>query len=135
MIVVDVNIIAYLYLAGTHTTLCEQLLLQDPAWEVPFLWRSEFNNILASYLRKKLLTLLEAKMIIGKAEAQMNGHEHEVSSQQILSLASDSSCTAYDCEYVALALSLKIPLLTFDKEILNKFKNIAVHPLDFVKSA
>jgi predicted nucleic acid-binding protein len=41
-------------------------------------------------------------------------------------LAADSKCSAYDCEYVALAKHLNIKLLTGDKEILRSFPETAV---------
>jgi predicted nucleic acid-binding protein len=50
----------------------------------------------------------------------------------ILRLASVSKCSAYDCEFVALAHSLGVPLVTSDAEILDSFPSIAVSPKDFV---
>jgi len=60
MIVVDVNVLAYLYLPGPFTTAVEKLLLRDAQWAAPRLWRSEFRHILATYMRKNLLTLEQA---------------------------------------------------------------------------
>ena len=57
MIVVDTNIIAYLYLPTDLTGQAERLLESDPEWAVPVLWRSEFRNVLALYLRKGLISL------------------------------------------------------------------------------
>lgn len=52
MIVVDSNVLAYLYLPGTYTAAAESLLEQEPNWAAPILWRSEFRNILAGYMRR-----------------------------------------------------------------------------------
>lgn len=60
MIVVDTNIITYLYLPTEYTALAERLLEQDPDWIAPSLWRSELRNVLAHYLRKRLLTFDKA---------------------------------------------------------------------------
>ena len=60
MIVVDTNILAYLYLPGEHTAIAEALLEHDPEWAAPVLWRSEFRNILAGYLRRGSLTFEQA---------------------------------------------------------------------------
>lgn len=49
MIVVDSNVLAYLYLPGEYSTAAEALLEQDSDWAAPILWRSEFRNILAGY--------------------------------------------------------------------------------------
>ncbi|MDT8317651.1 MAG: type II toxin-antitoxin system VapC family toxin [bacterium] len=64
MIVVDTNIIAYLYLSGEHSPLSEELLSRESEWAAPLLWRSELRNVLAHYLLKKLLTLGEAMIIL-----------------------------------------------------------------------
>ena len=52
MIVVDSNVVAYLYLPGDYTEKAEALLEHDADWAAPLLWRSEFRNILAGYLRR-----------------------------------------------------------------------------------
>jgi predicted nucleic acid-binding protein len=125
MIVVDVNVLAYLYLPGPFTAAVEKLLLRDTQWAAPRLWRSEFRNILATYMRKNLLTLEQANDIFKSAEDLLSTNEYEVSSLQVLQLAKDSGCSAYDCEYVALARHLRIPLFTADKAVLKTFPDIA----------
>ncbi len=45
---------------------------------------------------------------------------------------SESNCSAYDCEFVALASDFDIQLVTFDKKIISEFPAIAIHPEDFV---
>jgi len=52
MIVVDSNILACLYLPGEFTEPAEVLFESDPDWAAPVLWRSEFRNILATYVRR-----------------------------------------------------------------------------------
>ena len=134
MIVVDTNIIAYLYLAGDHTAQAEEALLKDPHWAAPFLWRSEFRNVLALYIRKKLLSLEDANRIMEEATDLMKGREYEVVSFQVLSLVAASTCSAYDCEFVALARDLDVPLVTVDKQILEQFPAIAVSLDDYVSA-
>ena len=67
MIVVDTNIIGYLYLTSDHSSLAEQALLKDPLWAAPLLWRSELRNVLALYIRKDLLSLAEAQQVMEEA--------------------------------------------------------------------
>jgi predicted nucleic acid-binding protein len=69
---------------------------------------------------------------IEEAEKLMDANEFEVNSTQVMSLVSDSSCSAYDCEFVALADDLNIQLVTFDKKITREFTNIAINPEEFV---
>lgn len=124
MIVVDANVVAYLYLPGDHTAKAERLLGQDPDWAAPLLWRSEFRNILAGCMRRKLLTVTAAHRLQLEAESLLAGAEHEVDSQRVLELAHDSSCSAYDCEYVALALALDVTLVTMDAKLRKSFPGL-----------
>lgn len=126
MIVVDTNVIAYLYLPGVHTAKAEALLGEDPDWAAPLLWRSEFCNILAGYLRRGMITLQEARDLQREAESLMSGNEHEVDSARVLELVHGSDCSAYDCEFVALAMTLGIPLVSMDAKLLKAFPGHAV---------
>ena len=121
MIVVDTNVLAYLLLPGPKTSLAEALLLDHPQWAAPPLWRSEWRNVLATYLRRDLLNLPAALALMQQAEAILSAHEQPVSSEQVLELASSSRCSAYDCEFVAAARKLGVPLVTEDQKILSAF--------------
>lgn len=121
MIVVDSNVIAYLYLDGEHTTAAERLLEQEPEWSAPILWRSEFRNILAGYFRKKMISFENVQDILREAEDLLDGSEYVVSSPVVMELVRDSACSAYDCEFVALAHELQTKLVTMDKKILRAF--------------
>lgn len=125
MIVVDTNIISYLYISGECSLQSENLLSVDSHWLAPILWRSEFRNVLAQYLRKDLLSLDEILLIIQQAEELLSDGEYEISSAHIMQLVKNSKCSADDCEFVALAQYLDIPLITADKKILNQFPGIA----------
>jgi predicted nucleic acid-binding protein len=126
MIVVDTNIIGYLYLTSDHSLPAEQALVKDPLWSAPLLWRSELRNVLALYIRKELLSLSEAQQVMVEASRLMQDREYEVTSHQVLDLVATSTCSAYDCEFVALAKDLDIPLITTDKQILNQFPDNAI---------
>lgn len=126
MIVVDSNVVAYLYLPGEYTAAAEALLERDPSWAAPVLWRSEFRNILAGYLRRGRLTFQQAHGLQCEAEDLLSGNEYEVDSLSVLELVRDSDCSAYDCEFVALAMRLGTKLVTMDSKLLRAFPNIAV---------
>jgi predicted nucleic acid-binding protein len=123
MIVVDSNVLAYLYLPGERTADAEALLEQDSQWVAPILWRSEFRNILAGYTRRKSLTFEQACILQNEAEDLLSGAEFEVDSRAVLELVRDSDCSAYDCEFVALAIKLDTKLVTADKKVLKAFPN------------
>lgn len=126
MIVVDSNVVAYLYLPSEYTEHAEALLESDPDWAAPLLWRSEFRNILAGCIRRKTLTFESATRLQAEAESMLAGCEHEVDSRRVLELVRDSDCSAYDCEFVALALSLGVKLVTMDAKVLKAFPRHAV---------
>lgn len=126
MIVVDSNVLAYLYLPCEHTEAAETLLEHDPEWVAPILWRSEFRNILAGYLRRKSISFEQARSLQCEAESLLEGAEYEVDSQSVLELVRDSDCSAYDCEFIALALKLDTRLVTMDRKLLRAFPERAV---------
>ena len=126
MIVVDSNILAYLYLPCEYTTAAEIFLEQDPDWAAPILWRSEFRNILAGYLRRKTISFEQANSLQKEAESLLEGAEFEVDSRTVLELVRDSDCSAYDCEFVALSIKLETKLLTIDKKLLRAFPQWAI---------
>jgi predicted nucleic acid-binding protein len=128
MIVVDTNILAYLYLPCDFTARAEELLQSDPNWVAPLLWRSEFRNILAGFMLRRAITFEQAKSLQKEAEALLAGSEYEVDSSAVLALVRDSDCSAYDCEFVALAEQLNVRLVTADKKVLRAFPKRA-YPL------
>ena len=126
MIVVDTNIIGYLYLTGERSHQAERALLKEPGWAAPVLWRSEFQSVLALYLRRKLMELPDAQQIMDEATGLMRGREYEVVSSEVLRLAAASACSAHDCVFVALAQDLDLPLVTVDRQVLHQFPDRAV---------
>lgn len=126
MIVVDSNVLAYLYLPGEFTAAAETLMERDADWSAPLLWRSEFRNILAGYLRRGQLTFSQAYALQSEAEDLLKDSEYEVDSRSVLELVRDSECSAYDCEFVALAMRLGTRLVTMDGKVLRSFPSISV---------
>ncbi|RMG63492.1 MAG: PIN domain-containing protein [Chloroflexi bacterium] len=133
MIVVDTNLIGYLFLESSHSALAEQAWRKDNEWVAPLLWRSEFRNVLAHYIRKRWLTVEECRQIMASALELMEAQEYEADSDQVLRLVAESNCSAYECEFVAVAQELRIPLVTVDKQILREFPAVAVSLADFAE--
>ena len=132
MIVTDTNLLVYLYIRGQRTEQAEAVLVRDPAWIAPLLWRSEFRNTLAGLVHRRDVDLDDAVRIAHDAERRMGGAEFSVASQLVLQLAIRSRCSAYDCEFVALAQDLRVPFVTADRQVLVAFPSTAVSPTDFV---
>ena len=130
MIVVDTNILLCLYLPGPHTDDCIQLLERDPQWAGPSRWRSEFCNTLLLYLRKKLITPAFAVEAVEAAGLLIAHREYVPASVSVIDLAMQSNCTYYDCEFVAVARSLSITLVTQHRALLKAFPGDAMSLAD-----
>lgn len=135
MIVVDTNIISYLYFPSDETEWVEKLYKQNSIWVVPFLWRSEFRNVGTLYYRKGILTYDAVIDVVLRAEELLWGYEEMVETEEVFPLIQKSGCSAYDCEFVALALRYNTHLVTYDKKIINEFPEVAVRPEQYLKIA
>lgn len=134
MIVADTNTIAYLYLPTAQTDDVVSLLHKDPHWVAPLLWRSEFRNVLALYVRKGIIDLSTAIAMQSQAEQQLAENEYSVNSTDVLTLTSESGCSAYDCEFISLAKSLHLKLITSDKKLIQMFPKIAMTVGDYLRT-
>ena len=130
MIVVDANIVAGFLMPPGSSTL-EAVFVRDPDWAAPLLLRSELRNILATLIKRHRIDLDSAILVMEEAERLLDGSEFHVASTDVLALSARSGCSAYDCEYVALARGLEVPLLTRDREILTAFPKVAVDPDEY----
>jgi predicted nucleic acid-binding protein len=134
MIIADTNIISYFLLPTLYSDSADALYKIDPHWAAPMLWKSEFQNVLALYLRKKIITLEKALQLQDSAEAIMGKNEFDIPSSRILALIEKSSCSSYDCEFVALAHHLNVQLITQDKKVLREFPSTAISISSFITS-
>ena len=126
MIVVDTNLLVYLLVPGGLTAQAEAVFEQDSQWITPLLWRSEFRSALVGLIRQGNITVDIAREIAHRAESWMSGREYPVSTDRVLGLAAASLCSSYDCEFVAVAQDLSVPLVTADRQILRAFPETAI---------
>jgi predicted nucleic acid-binding protein len=92
----------------------------------PALWCSEFRNIRAGPMRRRALSFEQEHAVQAEAEDLLAGAEYEVDSLHVLELVRDSDCSAYDCEFVALATRLAVKLVTMDAKLLTAFPKHAL---------
>jgi predicted nucleic acid-binding protein len=128
VIVVDTNLLVDYYVQRGRTEVAETVLERDPHWMAPLLWRSEFRNVLVDLIADGIVEFADAVRVANDAEHLLGGHEYQVMSAVVLRLATDSGCSAYDCEFVALAQDLGTRLVTSDVEVLKAFPGLAVAP-------
>jgi predicted nucleic acid-binding protein len=133
MIVADTNVIAYFSIHTDCSALAEAVCAVDSIWAAPLLWRSEFRATLMKYINHAGMNFETAISSLRVAEEAIAGREYTVDARKVLELAMQSKCSAYDCEYVALAQDLGVPLVTTDKQILRVFPKTAVSMEKFVK--
>jgi len=133
MIVVDSNLIAYLLIPGDRNDEAESVLQKDSEWVAPLLWRSEFRNILTLYMRHSGMSLLLAEQTMAKAEKLFAEREYSVISSEVLALTHERTLSAYDAEYITLAMNFGVPLVTIDKKLLREVSDIAMLPSQFLK--
>jgi len=132
VIVVDTTIRFYLFADSEQSGLAERVLEKDREWLGPSIWRSEFRNALVNSIRNKLMDLDTALRIMAVAETLMPDNEYDVASDDVLDLATASGCSAYDAEFVVMARDLRVPLVTTDRELIEKFPETAVTPETFL---
>ena len=133
MIVADTNLIAYFSIHTECSALAEAVCAVDSIWAAPLLWRSEYRATLMKYINHAGMNFETAIGSLRVAEEAIAGREYAVDARKVLELAMQSKCSAYDCEYVALAQDLGVPLVTADKQVLRAFPKIAVSLEKFVK--
>ncbi len=134
MIVVDTNVIASLLLHSEYSTAAATALELERDWRVPRLWRSEFRNVLSTAVRTGALDFSLSLRTWETAEALVAGAEYEPAGFDVLRLAQSSNCTAYDCEYIAVAIDLQAPLVTLDQQLLRAFPDTSVHLEKFIEA-
>ena len=98
--------------------------------------RRVFNSILGAIGNTPLVRLGR----IGRdlpvplyAKLTLENRQVVPSDDEILSLIENSNCTAYDCEFVALARQLNVYLVTADKQLLKEFPDCAISLEEFVE--
>ncbi len=132
MIVVDTSVLAYLLIEGERTEACREVLAKDAEWCAPFLWRSEFRNVLATHMHHAGMTLVGATERMRQAERLVVDREYSVASEVVLPFTAVHKVSAYDAEFLCLAAKLDTRLITTDKALLTKCPDIAVSPEAFV---
>ncbi|HEX8394797.1 MAG TPA: type II toxin-antitoxin system VapC family toxin [Longimicrobium sp.] len=128
MIVVDTNVVVYLLVEGPFSPLARRVVAKEGHWFAPGLWRSELRNVLIGLIRRGTMSYDEALRVLRLAEARLGKRSPDVDHDEVLRLALLSGCTPYDCEFVAVARSAGVPLVTADRKLLAAFPFIAVSP-------
>ena len=133
MIVVDTNIIAARTLTSDLTSKARKVEKKDPVWIVPPLWRYEFQNILATAMKAQQITPGDALHVWQSVSELMLENESEASPADVIDVVAQSRITAYDAQFVALAMELGVFLITEDRGLRSKFAGVAISMEDFIR--
>lgn len=132
MIVVDTNILIYSLILCEKTALAQNLRAHDADWRVPDLCQHETLNVLVNYQRSGLLTLDQCQELLRRARAFMQVAQSELDLSQALHVAAQLRLTGYDAQYLVLAQTLDVPLITEDRKLRNAAPGLALSMNEFL---
>jgi len=121
VIVIDVNVIVYLLTETPQRESARQVYERDSDWLVPPLWRHEMLNVLATLTRQDVLDVSSALTVWRNALGLLEMREQQPDMENALALAVDHRISAYDAQYVELATSLGVLLVSEDKKLQRLF--------------
>ncbi len=102
------------------------LLERDDQWAAPEILMSELRNVLIGFVRRGEITPEQAKAMSDDAAEILQDRILSVNGSQVIDVALECGLTAYDAEFVALARTSGVPLVTLDNAILNGADDVAV---------
>jgi predicted nucleic acid-binding protein len=132
MIVVDANILVYSLIKCDYTSLVQKLRERDMDWRTTGLCLHEILNVLATYQRRDVLKLAQCKKLLEHAERFMKVAQCEVKMDVALAVAAKYAITGYDAQYIALAQSLNVSLITEDRKLRDAVPGIAFCMQEFL---
>ena len=94
--------------------------LIDDVAHVPSLWSIEVANVLAVATRRGRIAESDWTVIqyaLSRLPIETDGKTHEYALSNALPLAHRHGISVYDAVYLELAIRLKTPLATFDKQL------------------
>jgi predicted nucleic acid-binding protein len=115
-----------------RTADAEDVLVKDPLWVAPVLWRSEMRSVLNKYVQRGDVTVTRAVELFEHAVGVLDGRELQVDTAAVLQLAARGRASTYDCEFVLLAMALGVPLVTADRALIIAFPECAISARQFL---
>jgi predicted nucleic acid-binding protein len=132
VIVVDTNVVAAVIIRGATTPDAFTARSRDREWLAPRLLRSELLNAIAKYVVVAgTLDRDEAVKTFRHGLSLVTLAEDEAQPLDIFNLCARHGITAYDAEFVNLAISENVRPVTLDGAVLRAFPDVAVSLSDF----
>jgi len=134
MIAADANLIAQLVLEHNQTELARAIYQRDPNWVMPELWRHELLNVLANHCRFKKVSYDKLLVAWQHAITLFADSVKPVDMPLALKIAGERNVTAYDAQYLVLAKTLDIPLVTEDRKLRQAAPDLTLSMQAFLSS-
>jgi predicted nucleic acid-binding protein len=116
VVLVDTNVLAYLMLEGDRTSAAQELFERDADWRSEAFIMVEFSNVLTTYVRTKVLSRDQGLKLLAGAE-KLVPVLTSVQNARALEVATQFRISAYDARFVALAIQMKVKLVTEDAKL------------------
>jgi predicted nucleic acid-binding protein len=116
VVLVDTNVLAYLMLEGDRTSAAQELFERDADWRSEASIMVEFSNVLTTYVRTKVLSRDQGLKLLAGAE-KLVPVLTSVQYARALEVATQFGISAYDARFVALAIQMKVKLVTEDAKL------------------
>ena len=135
MIVVDANVVVYAVFRTPEFPLVEKLLAADDDWRLPKLWLHEFASAATTFVRVGQADLRQASAAIDAAVSLVAGRDEDVDLHASIETAIRLDLSAYDAQYVVLAQTHGVRLVTADQKLIRNAPGAAVALRDYVTAS
>jgi hypothetical protein len=125
------EIVTALYFPGELTETAEKVLMRDPAWASPMIWRTLLPHYLEAPLRSGILTRELINSILEEAAKLFLSREFPSPVKDNMEFLYNSVCSAFITPFLDLAAGLNIPLITTDAEAARAFPETVVSAAEF----
>ncbi len=113
----DTNVAVALLLESTSTAAARNLFERDPAWCSEAFLLVEFSNVMATYVRQRLLSRDQGLALLEDAQRVFEGRLFEASHLDSLRMAGSLGVSAYDARFLVAAETLGTKLVTEDRRL------------------
>jgi predicted nucleic acid-binding protein len=116
VVLIDTNILAYLLIEGDRTAAAQELFARDPDWRSEGFILVELSNVIATQVRSKALSREQGARLLAEGYALMPELSN-VPHSKAMEAAIQFGISAYDARFIALALQMKVRLVTEDARL------------------
>lgn len=135
MIVVDTCVISYLVNESEFTPSAQKLFEYNPYWIYPPTWQDEYSNIVSKIAKEIKQPIDDAIKNFEFVVSQMSNNEKFVNRSKAIALSIKHGISAYDAQFVALAIDYNTILVTEDKELIRKCPQYAMSMQTYIRNA